>query len=79
MNNVSCSAAHGTCFFNVEKRVTPSITTNFFRYYSAGIPTNFQPVISSDLNKHGFIFSLYQFTNWNGWDGAGTWAADAEL
>lgn len=79
MNNVSCSAAHDTCFFNVEKRVTPSITTNFFMYYSVGVPTNFQPVISSILKKHGFIFSSYQFTNWNGWDGAGSWTADAEL
>lgn len=71
------SSAYDELRFLVRKRSNVSTTASGWTYYSTGTGTSFSPGISNNVD--GFTWANSGLTNWNGWAGAGTWAAEAEL
>lgn len=71
------AAAYGELYFKVQKRANPTVTATGWQYYNVGAGAAFTPAIGASQDK--FTFQGTGLTNWNGWAGSGTWAANAEL
>lgn len=72
------NAAYGTVPFLVQKRVNPTMTLTGWKYYSGGADTVFTPANVNGMTG-SFTWQGLNLTNWTGWDGAGSWIANAEL
>lgn len=71
--------AYGEVKYAVTKRGAPTaVTASGWQYFSGGAGTAFTPAISATQIDR-FTFQGTGLTNWNGWNGVGTWAANAEL
>lgn len=71
--------AYGEVKYAVTKRGAPTaVTASGWQYFSGGAGTAFTPAISATQIDR-FTFQGTGLTNWNGWNGVGTWAASAEL
>lgn len=77
LGSTGIASAYDELRFLVRKRPGVSVTASGWTYYSGGTGTAFTPGIST--NDDGFTWANSGLTNWNGWAGAGTWAASAEL
>lgn len=75
---VYANAAYGRIDYKVTKRFSPAVTTTGWQYFSAGANTAFTPAVNKGTVS-GFNFRGSGLTNWNGWAGEGTWAANAEI
>lgn len=72
------STAYSEIRFQVRKRVGPTMTLTSFQYYSSGTPVSFTPSgVTSEYDN--FHYQGNTLTDWQGWSGSGTWAADARL
>jgi len=73
------TAAYDEVRFVATKRAAPTISiTATWEYYSGATNTPWAPTgIGPYFDK--FTFNCIGATNWCGWTGAGTWAADARL
>ncbi|CAB4160665.1 hypothetical protein UFOVP728_6 [uncultured Caudovirales phage] len=73
------NVGYGDVRFAVAKRAAPSaVVATGWQYFSGGSGTAFTPTINT-LLVDGFQFQATGLTNWSGWGGNGTWAANAEL
>lgn len=76
---LSRANAYGEVRYAVSKRAaTHTVTASNWQYYSGGGGTAFTPTLSA-INPDRFTFTGTSLTNFDGWTGAGTWKADAEL
>jgi hypothetical protein len=69
--------AYGEVKFKVDKRAAPSVTQSGWKYYSGGTDTACTATLSPYTDR--FTFQVTGMANWCGWDGLGTWTANAEL
>lgn len=71
--------AYDECRFQTRKRVPPAMTLSAnWEYYSAGTGTAFTPTgVGAFYDK--FTWQTPAVTNWSGWNGVGTWIANARL
>jgi hypothetical protein len=70
-------AAYGEARYAVTKRAAATVTGSGWQYYAGGTGVAFTPATVSVTDR--FYWANAGFTNWNGWVGIGTWAANAEL
>jgi len=77
-NGWNATGAYSEIKFRVIKRAAPTITLKDFKYWSNGVDTPFTPTIAQ-ITTTRFRYMGVGLTNWNGFDGTGTWTADAEL
>jgi hypothetical protein len=73
----SLTAAYDEVRFAVTKRAVPIVTPSGWQYFSGGTGVGFTPTLTGAIDK--FSWDSTGLTNWNGWAGTGTWAANAEL
>jgi hypothetical protein len=72
------TAAYDEVRFSTSKRTAPTMSLTGFRYYSNGADTAFTPSnVSSTVDR--FSWQALSVVTWQGWAGAGTWTASAEL
>lgn len=72
------NAGYGSLTYMTTKRVAGAVTGTGWQYFSGGAGTALTPVFGINWLT-GFAWTAIGLTNFNGWAGTGTWAANARM